>query len=212
MLKKLLFLFFILLALNASSEEKPFYNPGGLHLNSKIVSSGGLGFNLKVAPVLFWKTLITEFEYPLSSKFSIGLNVLTKFGRTDWGKKQQPIVKESLLENGLRFELALKYFITGDAPTGFYVSANGAWGNLIYFDGNVRPYTFHNHWKNTVDEASGKLLKPFPFSGGIGAGYQLMILPKHIIANLMIGAQANFDNQQSLFISLYAAPSIGIIF
>ncbi|HEX8547114.1 MAG TPA: hypothetical protein VF691_09150 [Cytophagaceae bacterium] len=169
--------------------------------------------NIKLSPAIFWKTAVVEFEYPLTSKITVGLNLLGKLGRTDEAKANAILKNENLVNNGLRAELAAKYYFKNEAPTGFYIQSNVAFGNLIYFDGNVRPYTLHNHWKKpTAEDPKGKLERPFPVSAGIGGGYQLVLLPKHIIGNLMLGVQGNMDQQNNFFVSIYVAPSLGYMF
>lgn len=171
------------------------------------------GFNIKLSPAIFWKTAVLEFEYPVSKTFTVGVNLLAKIGRTDGAKANAILKNENILDNGLRAELAFKYFIKKEAPLGFYAQGNVAWGNLIYFDGNVRPYTLHNHWKKPTPEyPTGILERPFPISAGVGGGYQLVMLPKHIIANLMLGVQGNMDQQNDFFVSIYVAPSLGYMF
>jgi len=94
------------------------------------------------------------------------------------------------------------------APEGLYLQANIAYSQLNYFNGSAVPYTLLN-----MGLPSGEIgVKPKPYGGGLGVGYQVVVIPKLIIANIMLGMQANVAGDNKVFMSLYAAPSIGVIF
>ena len=117
-------------------------------------------------------------------------------------------------ENGFLAELIGRYFIQLSkkklvlAPSGFYVQASLGYSKLLYFDGNTRPFTLHTRNKDLKDPY---FHQPSPIIGGVGAGYQVELLPKKIIANLAIGAQTNIDTKGAFF-SIYVSPSIGFMF
>lgn len=174
-------------------------------------SDGGL--NIKVLPAFYWGTLGIEAEYALNGKLSVGINLLGTLGRGDGSSANYKVKPESFSEAGYRAELAFKYYFKGEAPTGLYTHLNLAYNELFYHDGNTRPYTLHNRWK----EIDGLRLpvdfkKPIPFSAGLSFGYQLIVIPERIIANVLIGVQGNLDADNNPFIAIYAAPSIGYKF
>ncbi|MFL5731098.1 MAG: hypothetical protein ACJ75J_16540, partial [Cytophagaceae bacterium] len=60
--------------------------------------------------------------------------------------------------------------------------------------------------------ATGAEQKPYPYRAGLGLGYQIIIVPKHLIGNFMIGVQGNMDARNNPFLSVFVAPSIGYAF
>lgn len=170
------------------------------------------GFNIKLSPSIFWKTMVLEFEYPITKHFSVGLNVLAKLGSWDGVKANRTMPKEDYMNNGIGFELAGKYYFTPDAHEGFYTQANVAYNNIFYFDGNTRPFSFYTHWREQQGATSSTFNAPKPFHFGLGVGYQVILLPKHFIGNLMIGTQGNFADDGNFQFSVYLAPSLGYVF
>ncbi len=170
------------------------------------------GFNIKLSPSIFWKTMVLELEHPIGKKFTIGLNVLAKLGTWDGVKANRTMPQEDYLKNGVGFELAAKYYFTADAPEGFYAQANAAYNNIFYFDGNTRPFSFYSHWREQQGATSSTFIAPQPFHFGLGVGYQVILLPKHFIGNVMIGTQGNFSGNNEFQFSLYLAPSLGYVF
>ena len=189
-------------------DKKPTHN--GIYYNSQ--KSKLEGFNIKLSPSVFWKTIVVEFEYPITKKFTIGLNVLAKLGSWDGVKANRIMPKEDYLNNGIGFELAAKYYFTTDAPEGFYAQANAAYNNIFYFDGNTRPFSFYSHWREQQGATSGTFTAPQPFHIGLGVGYQVILLPNHFIGNVMIGTQGNFSGNNAFQFSVYLAPSLGYVF
>jgi hypothetical protein len=175
-------------------------------------SYDGSGFAIKAMPALFWNSLALEAEYPVNRTFSIAVSGTFKLGRTDGPRSNFKVNPADYLDNGYRFELQVRYFLTGFAPLGFYVSAYVSYGQIVYFDGTTRPYSLWNRVKeqDNLRSRSG-ISKPQPIGGGGGFGYQLMIIPKRVIANFFIGVQTNVDGDNTIFLSGYVAPSIGII-
>lgn len=170
-------------------------------------------FSLRLSPAFFWKTIGLELEYAISPSISIGSNLFAKVGRMDGKKANFKIKDEPFLENGWRAELYMNYYFSKKAPEGIYLQVNGGYNKLIYFDGNTRPYTLHNHWKQLKGvRVTTDLEKPKPYVGGLALGYQFLIIPDHIIANISSGIMANVDQDNSLFFTIYLAPSIGIKF
>lgn len=171
------------------------------------------GFNIKLSPAFFWKTIGLELELPLGKKFSVGVNLFGKVGRTDGKKSNYKVTSQDFLKDGIRAELALKYYLKPTAPEGFYIQANFAYNQIVYSDGTTKPYSVNTHINNQRDTAaSGEILKPYPYSAGIGVGYQIIFIPKHLIANILLGAQGNMDAYNKPFLSFYIAPSIGYKF
>jgi hypothetical protein len=171
------------------------------------------GFNIKLSPAFFWKTIGLELELPLGKKFSVGVNLFGKVGRTDGKKSNFKVPDQDFLKDGLRAELALKYYFKPTAPEGFYLQANFAYNQIVYSDGTTKPYSINTHVRNERDTSfTGELLKPYPYSAGLGLGYQVVFIPKHVIGNIMVGVQGNMDSFNNPFLSFYIAPSIGYKF
>ncbi|MCR6639739.1 MAG: hypothetical protein NVV82_12340 [Sporocytophaga sp.] len=171
------------------------------------------GFNIKLSPAFFWNTASIEFEYPLSSKLSLGINIFAKLGSTGSGKNNIKVKEESFLKDGYLAEGLLRFYPLAMAPEGIFIQGSLTYGNLIYFDGNTRPYTLHNHWRKLKNVNSNvPIEKPRPLGGGLGIGYQTVIIPEHLIGCLVLGVQANQDAGNKTFYSIYLAPSLGFKF
>ena len=165
------------------------------------------GFNIKFSPAFYWKTIGVELEYIASPKISVGLNLYGKWGPTR-PEKINETSSYNFFQEGIRAELALKYYIMKKAPEGLYIQANLAYSQLSYYNGSVHPYTLLNMGLPFSEIG----VKPKPYGGGLGLGYQIIIIPKFLIADFMLGMQANVAGNNKVFASLYAAPAIGIIF
>ncbi|HXA00939.1 MAG TPA: hypothetical protein VNW99_03065 [Cytophagaceae bacterium] len=188
------------------------YSPFGRLGNKPTSKDEGNGFNIKTSPAFFWKTIGVEIEVPLGKKFSIGLNLYGKVGRTDGKTANFKVKKQNFLTDGMRAELAFKYYFKPTAPEGLYLQANFAYNQIVYADGTTKPYSLNSHTPPADTSATGTSLKPYPYSAGLGIGYQIIIIPKHLIGNFMIGAQGNMDAKNNPFISFFVAPSIGYVF
>jgi hypothetical protein len=185
----------------------PFIPPKKKH-SSKKEETGK--FNIKTSPAFFWKTIVLEIEAPLGNKFSVGLNLYGKLGRTDGKTANFNVKKQDFLNDGIRAELAFKYYFKPIAPEGLYLQTNFGYNQIVYADGTTKPYTLNSHVETA--DTSATTSKPFPFSAGIGLGYQMIIVPKHFIGNFMIGVQGNMDSKENPFLSIFVAPSIGYLF
>lgn len=177
-------------------------------------SSSVNALNVKAMPAFYWSSLGIEIEYPLSDVFTIGLNILGKIGRTDGRNTVFKIRPETHQESAYRLELAGKYYFQQSAPIGFYAQLNVTYGNLLFFDGTNRPYTMHSKWKqfNGGVRAPATIETPKDYSFGIGGGYQLVVIPKKIIANIMVGTQLYLEQTSGIYPSFYVAPSLGYVF
>lgn len=171
-------------------------------------------FNVKLMPALYWNTIGIELEYPLNDLLTVGLNIAAKSGRTDGERKPFKIRPETYQDPSYRVELAIKYYISQSAPVGLYAQLNFSYGNLLYYDGTNKPFTLHSRWKsfNQGIRAPTDLTPPKEYSFGLGAGYQLIVIPKHIIANIMLGTQIFIDQENKVYPALYVQPSIGYVF
>lgn len=177
------------------------------------IKHDGSGINVKFAPGFLWNTAGLEFEFPINNKMSFGVNVFGKLGTTD-SKKNNAMQKyeESFMKNGYLAEVALKYYFSGEAPAGFYGYLNAGYGNLLYGDGTIKPYSMivrPREFKQPNVAVPFAELKPY--RGSLGVGYQFIMPTRHLVANLNGGALVGFDDDGTIF-SLYLAPSVGIIF
>ena len=170
--------------------------------------------NVKIMPALYWSSLGLEIEYPISDAFTVGFNILGKLGRTDGKNVVFKIRPESTQDPAYRLEVAAKYYLSNNAPTGIYIQLNASYGNLLFFDGTNRPYTLHSKWKNFDGgvRSPTEIEVPQDYSFGIGAGYQLIVIPKKIIANIMVGTQLYLERTSDIYPAIYLAPSLGYMF
>lgn len=167
------------------------------------------GLSIKLLPALYWGALGVQAEYPVTEKISVGLMIMAK--KTD--SKSYTIQPEDYQNAGFAVDLIGKYYFIGSAPQGLYGMANLSYNSMLFFDGNTRPYTLHNRWKKFEGfRVPNSIEAPKAFNMGLGVGYQLVIIPQHIIADVYLSASGNFDSDNSFFIQLYLAPSIGFVF
>ncbi len=189
-------------------------------------------FNVKMMPAFYWDCVGIEAEYPLTEALTLGFNALVRYGRTDNGINVNfKIRPEQFQDPGARIEFAIKYYfpyskkVGYNAPIGLYVQANVAFmhQNNLFFDGNSRPYTFNSRWKDTKDDdgivqtrVPTSLDSPRNLSLGIGVGYQVIVIPNHIIANIMLGTNGYLTQPGAIrngaYLGFYASPSIGFVF
>ena len=173
-------------------------------------------------PAFYWDVVGFELEYPVTTSFTVGVNMLRKFGRTDGGSnKVFKIRPENFQDANTSLEFALKFYLPYDmlkakrdigrnAPVGLYIQGNLSYNSLLFFDGTNRPYTMHSNWKDTKGlRDPNELDKPSDISFGGGVGFQAIVIPGHIIANVMLGTQVYFPKVLPGF---YVSPSIGYIF
>jgi len=172
------------------------------------------GLNAKLMPAFYLNSLGLEVEYPLNDFFTIGINLIGKIGRTDGNRVVFKIRPETSQEASYRVELAAKYYISKNAPTGLYGQFNISFGNLLFFDGTNRPYTLHSRWKrfDAGIRSPVEIVPPRDLSLGVGVGYQLVVIPKKIIANIMVGSQLFFEQDSGIYPSVYISPSLGYVF
>lgn len=174
------------------------------------------GHNIKLAPAFFWNTVGLGLEYAIKPNLTVGTLVYIKYGRTDGQKRPFIIKNEDYLGQGYRVEVEAKYYLTQDkknkGPYGMYVQGNLSYGNTVYYDGTIRPYTLNNRWRDFVGLSVPVAIEnPKKISFGAGFGYQAIIIPKQFIANVMVGTQLGFG-QKNPFISFYFQPTLGYIF
>ena len=201
--------------INESTLTKSEFGPGVKATNNFLrYSSSVNALNVKLMPAFFWSSLGVEVEYPINDAFSVGLNILGKIGRTDGKNVVFKIRPEEPQESAYRLELAAKYYLSKSAPIGFYGQFNVTYGNLLYFDGTNRPYTLHSKWKkfDSNIRKPTEIERPKDISLGIGAGYQLVVIPKKIIANIMVGTHLYLEQTNGMYPSFYVSPSLGYVF
>lgn len=171
------------------------------------------GVNVKILPAFFWGTFGLSGEIPISEKFTANINLLGTLGRLDGKNANYSTRPESYMSEGWRAEAMFRYYIKGEAPTGFYAHLNFAYNNLFYYDGNTRPYTLVNNWRETNGvRLPSNFEKPNPISAGLGIGYQLEIIPDLIIVDAFCTLQGHMDANGDPFLQVYVAPSIGYKF
>lgn len=171
------------------------------------------GFSIKAIPFFYWNTYGLSVEVPIISRFTVGVNAMYKFGRLDGENSNYLVKHENFHENGYLVDMYVRGYF-GEMPKGFYAQLGASFGDILYHDGTTRPYTFNNNWKefdnfNEVSELPDR--SNYRFIGGVG--YQMVIVSRKIVGNVLLGGQVDFkETDNSAVISLYLEPSIGIIF
>ncbi len=170
------------------------------------------GLNIKLIPAFFWNTVGIEVEYPLSMKLSLGTQLTGVLGRNDVGKNKFRVRPEGYHESGFGADIFVRYYFKENAPEGLYAQVYLSYSNYIYFDGNTRPFTLHNNWKETEKfRLANDIEKPLPYTGGLGVGYQIKFVP-NLIGNVFLGIQGQMSNENEIMISVFLTPGIGYLF
>lgn len=173
------------------------------------------GLNFKLMPAIYWGTLGLEIEYPVSRKMSFAGFFSGTIGRSDGPTNPLKIRTEAFLERGITVDLIARYFFTDDLPPeGFYGQANITYNSIMYYDGNTRPFTLHSRRDAIASDMNNppNYTSPQPWSASLGVGYQLVVIPRHVIANVSLMVQGQLDHDNTPFVSLYFLPSIGYVF
>ncbi|WP_143017387.1 hypothetical protein [Catalinimonas alkaloidigena] len=169
--------------------------------------------NVKVVPGFFWNTAGLELEATLSGSFSAGVVGHFKWGPGDGQRDNYRLVDQDYNHAGYLIDGFVRYFPLQPAPSGWYVQATASYGTLLYADASVRPYTL---WMLRDLPKQADPLAPVaasqPYAFGVASGYQFLISRGHLIANLLGGAQLQFDEAQKPYVSLYFMPSVGFYF
>lgn len=180
----------------------------------KAADDDGLkGISIKVIPFFYWNTYGLSFEVPVYSRFTFGVNAMYKFGRLDGESANYLIKHENFHENGYLVDVYVRGYF-GEMPKGFYGQLGASFGDILYHDGTTRSYTFNNNWKefksfNEVSTLPNR--SNYRFIGVVG--YQMVIVSRKIVGNLLLGGQLDFNEvDNSSVLSLYIEPSLGIIF
>lgn len=212
--------FFGIIGLVHAGKGIPSSQAGIIRLSTLLDKSSGNAsrFNLKIQPAFFWASVGLEGEYVATPKMTIALNLIGKLGSTTSSQNVYPIRQEEFLNSGYLAELTGRYYMTLSkrkitlAPFGFYVQASVGYSKLLYFDGSTRPFTLHTRTRPSTDPRTpNEFATPSPLVGGLGAGYQIELVPHTILANIYLGTQVNTDSK-GVFISLFVSPSIGMMF
>lgn len=206
----ILFVFTIGLANSLAGNGEEIQPGASLETNSNEATTAvPYGLAIKLIPAFYWGTFGVQVEYPLTNKISIGLMTMVK--KSD--SKNHILHPEDYQDGGFLVDIYAKYFLLGDAPEGLYGLANLSYNAMLYYDGNTRPYALKNRWKDFEGfRVPSSIKQPKAINAGFGVGYQLIVVPKHVIADIFLAATANLDHTNSFFIQLYLAPSIGFVF
>ncbi len=177
--------------------------------------------NIKSQPGFFWSSLGIEAEISIKQKYSAGINIIGKLASLDGIEQISKSRQDDYLQNGILIEGFFRYFLheedhhTFHSPTGFYIHSFIGASNIIYADGNIRPFCMHNQLesaKGNQIQTPSNINSPKPFYGGVGFGYQFIILPGHIIGNFLLATQANVNSNDKFMISFFVSPSVGWLF
>ncbi len=180
-----------------------------------------VSFNIKIQPAVYWGSLGLEMEFTIGHNISFGLNNIGRLGSLDLSPISNRLQTQDYQQNGLLSEIFFRYYLNGKdhkshfAPAGFYIHANVGTNYIVNSDGTLRPFsivTFTDKKVGDQNQTPQVFSRPQPYFGGLGFGYQVIIYPQHLIANIYLGTQANFNGENKFQLSLYISPSIGWLF
>ncbi len=181
---------------------------------SKKSESSIKGINIQLLPAFYLNTWGVDLNFPVNKKIYVGLSYSSTFGNNT-GDKQHFIIAQDYTKQGIRAQLSGMYFFGKKAPNGFYGQLNISYNTLIYYDGSTRPLSLFNHREAVSGLGNGTLVTSAKkVDLGIGLGYQIVIIPDHVIANILVGAQGNQSSteESKLFMDIYIRPTIGLVF
>lgn len=168
------------------------------------------GLSIKFIPAFFWNTYGLQAEYPLSFKMTVGINGYFYTGLPKGGQIKP--THQAFHDNNWGVDVFGKYYFKDNAPEGLYVYANASYNKMLYFDGNNRPFTLHNNWKEFEGfDKNNVLAIPSNFSGGIGVGYQIKFMP-HLVGDATFVMQGQTSSKGGAYLSFHILPSIGYLF
>ncbi|MES2388071.1 MAG: hypothetical protein V4543_08715 [Bacteroidota bacterium] len=169
----------------------------------------GSGLNFKLVPALYWSSLGIEAERPIGEHISLGVNFYYRVGSTEVSYQRDS--DNPTYGNQWMLEFAGKYYFT-KAPKGWYAMAQFNIGDMYFQDGTTRPFAAYGEVPKFKDVNNvEKFIKPSSFRYGIGGGYQWILVPRHLTANIGLGAQF-YSNDNGTQFNAYLTPSFGYIF
>lgn len=212
MVKKV-FLFLLLCAFIRVSASDPKHSETLLSTQKSTTTEAvPLGFSIKIMPALFWNTVLADVEVPLGqSHFTVGAML---YGA--WGINKNQEGNKAYQDAGFGADLYAKYYFHAtkkNTSEGLYALVNLSYNSIVYPDGTVRPFSLNSNYssKNNATDTP-QTFDPYPVNGGIGVGYQLKIIPKHIYGSVMLGSQFSVDKSGKFLPTIYFLPTIGYVF
>ena len=167
----------------------------------------GSGLNFKLVPAFFWGAAGLEIEKPIGDNISLSLNTYYRIGSLD---TKSPLEQSNPTNNNqYMVELQGKYYFN-HAPRGFYAMAQMNFSNMLFADGTSRPFSAFGYTPPATTANVSPFVAPGVFRYGLGCGYQWILVPRHLVANICVGFQAYSEN--GTHINPYLTPSFGIIF
>lgn len=180
--------------------------------SSSIFPSFLQGISIQTLPAFYLNTWSVDLNVPVSKVLTIGLSYSSTLGNNE-GDKQHYVIAQDYTKSGMRLQLSANYFFSQKAPEGFYAQVQVSYNTIVYYDGTTRPFSLTNHRSDVSSLTSGDLLSNAKkVDMGIGVGYQAIVIPNHIIANILIGVQGNQTSESVLFMNAYIRPTVGFIF
>jgi len=171
--------------------------------------------SVRIVPAFFWNTISIEFERQIKKKISIGLNTTITFGRDIDNDRlvQANTQSNAILNQGFALDLIVKKYFSSDF-NGFFVSASASYNSIEYFNIDKKPYTLFNSLPTDTKEEilENDIQVTNVYGGCLGLGYQVVMIPDHLIVNVEGGVATYLTVTNVPFFSLYLAPSIGYKF
>lgn len=165
--------------------------------------------NLKLFPAFHLNTFGLAYEQPISDRLSLELMAGYKLPIT---KPEGAVPKNDAYKAGFLVDLTARYY-TGTAPEGWYFSAMVGASNILYPDGNVRPFSINNMQAQTPLTATGAkaISNPEVLRYAIGAGYQIKMVSRRLVANIGVSF-GGYSNDMGTQYQLSLTPTIGYSF
>lgn len=169
----------------------------------------------KFFPAIYWNTIGLEYEHSLGGHVTIALRGYYNYGRNDGANSNQLVQNTNYLDPGYLVELMGKFYFHRTAQKGPYASLGASYGELLYFDGNYRPFTVLSRRQSQTGDNLGAVTdytpaKPYHFSGGLG--YQIALGFRGLSGNIFAGVQSSFPDDGGLALQLFIEPGIGVVF
>jgi len=170
---------------------------------------------IRFAPAFFWNTVGLEFEKQLGKRTSIGLNATITYGRdVDNDVLVQASSQNSaILNQGVAIDLIAKRYFDTDFNNLFFFMA-ASYNSIEYFNIDKKPYTLFNQLSNEKKEEilENNTRVTNSYGASFGVGYQIMMIPNHLIVNIEGGIAGYVTITNTPFFSLFLMPSIGYKF
>jgi hypothetical protein len=170
-----------------------------------------LGWMLRLEPTFFYKTLSLQAEKMFSNRVSFGANLHLKQGSNNSRMVNGINIVDHFNKSGYLLELATKYYLNAEEPSGLYFQCHVGFGDLLYDDGTWRPGGINKTFASKMNAERSSLPVPGFFRSGLAVGYQQILINQYLTVNVMGGLQVQNDSEGYKGLWFFA-PSFGVYF